>query len=158
VLDVKRFPLKIVALLATFSLLSLAGLAYLLYLQLLFPKLVPSYGSGERFTLEAANNYTYQIPWQAKSRLHLTLQINETVKLYSNSEYVCDCTSYEFTIEPGDYVLIQMKSSSPVSGMFTAWQETPLEKQLLALTLLSAGLAGIAISVLSVRKKRVGYR
>ena len=151
--DVKRFPLKIVALLATFSLLSLAGLAYLFYLQVLFPKLVPSYGSGERFTLESANNYTYQIPWQAKSRLHLTLQANDTVELYSNSEYVCDCTSYEFTIEPDDYVLIQMKSSSPVSGMFTAWQETPLEKQLLALTLLSAGLAGIAISVLSIRKK-----
>jgi hypothetical protein len=153
VLDVKRFPLKIVALLAAFSLLSLAGLAYLLYLQVLFPKLVPSYGSGERFTLEPANNYTYQIPWQAKYRLHLTLQANETVQLYSNGEYICDCTSYEFTIEPDDYVLIQMKASSPVSGMFTAWQETPLEKQLLALTLLSAGLAGIAISVLSIRKK-----
>jgi hypothetical protein len=153
VFDVKRFPLKIVALLATFSLLSLAGLAYLLYLQVLFPKLVPSYGSGERFTLEPANNYTYQIPWQAKSRLHLTLQANETVKLYSNSEYICDCTSYEFTIEPDDYVLIQMKASSPVSGMFTAWQETPLEKQLLALALLSVGLAGMAMSIIVMKKK-----
>ena len=152
-LDVKRVPLKIVALLATFSLLALAGLAYLLYLQVFFPKLVPSYGSGERFTLEPANNYTYQIPWQAKSRLHLTFQANETVELYSNSEYVCDCTSYEFTIEPDDYVLIQMKSSSPVSGMFTAWQETPLEKQLLALTLLSAGVAGIAMSIIPLKKK-----
>jgi hypothetical protein len=153
VFDVKRFPLKIVALLATFSLLSLAGLAYLFYLQVLFPKLVPGYGSGERFTLEPANNYTYQIPWQAKSRLHLTLQANETVQLYSNSEYVCDCTSYEFTIEPDDYVLIQMKASSPVSGMFTAWQETPLEKQLLALALLSVGIAGMAMSIIVMKKK-----
>jgi hypothetical protein len=153
VLDVKRLPLKVVALLAIFSLLSLAGLAYFLYLQVLFPKLVPSYGSRERFTLEPANNYTYQIPWQAKSRLHLAFQANETVELYSNSEYVCDCTSYEFTIEPDDYVLIQMKASSPVSGMFTAWQETPLEKQLLALTLLSAGLAGIAMPIMFMKKK-----
>jgi hypothetical protein len=153
VLDVKRFPLKIVALLAIFSLLSLAGLAYFLYLQVLFPKLVPSYGSGERFTLEPANNYTYQIPWQAKSRLHLTFQANETVQLYSNSGYICDCTSYEFTIEPDDYVLIQMKASSPVLGMFTAWQETPLERQLLALTLLSVGLAGMAMSIIVMKKK-----
>jgi len=46
-----------------------------------------------------------------------------------------------------------MKASSPVSGIFTAWQEAPLEKQLLALTLLSTGLAGIAISVIFIRKK-----
>jgi hypothetical protein len=150
---VKRFPLKIVALLAIFSLLSLAGLAYFLYLQVLFPKLVPSYGSGERFTLEPANNYTYQIPWQANSRLHLALQASATVKLYLDGEYVCDCTSYEFIIEPGDDVLVQMTSDSAVSGMFTAWQEIPLEQQVLALTLLLVGAAGIIVSILFMRKK-----
>jgi hypothetical protein len=149
----KRFPLKIVALLAIFSLLSLAGLAYFLYLQVLFPKLVPSYGSGERFTLEPANNYTYQIPWQANSRLHLALQASATVKLYLDGEYVCDCTSYEFIIEPGDDVLVQMTSDSAVSGMFTAWQEIPLEQQVLALTLLLVGAAGIIVPILFMRKK-----
>jgi len=149
---VKKHALKLAAL-ATFSLLVLSALAYLFYLQVLFPTLVPSYGSGERFTLEPANNYTYQIPWHAITKLHLGFQANDTVKLYANNQYVCDCTSYQFTVESGDTVLVRMEANSPVSGMFTAWQETPLEKQLLALTLLSIGIAGIAISVISLKKK-----
>jgi len=116
-----------------------------------FPTLVPYHGAGERFTF--GPGYTYQIPWHAITKLHLTFQANETVKLYANNQYICDCTSYQFTVEPDDTVLIRMEANSPVSGMFTAWQEIPLEKQLLALTLLSAGLAGIAISVISIRKK-----
>lgn len=134
-------------------LLSSSGLAYLLYLQVVFPQLVPFHGGGERVTLNSANNYTFQIPWEAYSRLHLTLQTNDTIKLYSNGDYICDCTSYDFIIEPGDYVLILLKSSSPVSGRFTAWQETPLEKQLLGLTVLLTGLAGIAISIIILNKK-----
>ena len=151
-LDVKRRALKFAAL-ATFSLIALSAFAYLFYLQVLFPTLVPSYGSGEKFTLEPANNYTYQIPWHAITRLHLTFQANDTVKLYANNQYICDCTSYQFTLEPDDTVLIKMEAASPVSGMFTAWQETPLEKQLLALTLLSIGIAGVAISVISLKKR-----
>jgi hypothetical protein len=46
-----------------------------------------------------------------------------------------------------------MTSDSAVSGMFTAWQEPPLEKQLLALALLLAGLAGVAVSILFMKKK-----
>jgi len=127
-------------------LLSSAGLTYLLFLQILFPALVPHYGSGERIILNSANNYTCEMPWSAYSRLHLTFQTNKTVKLYSNNNYICDCKSYDFVIESGDEIMILLKSNSPVSGMFKAWQETPLEKQLLALTILLAGLAGTAIS------------
>jgi hypothetical protein len=131
-----------------FSLLTLfAGLGYLLYLNVVFPGLVPSYGGGERFTLSEAENYSFQIPWSAYSRLHLALQTNGTVKLYVDGEYMCDCTSYDFVVEPGEQILILLKSDAPVSGMFTAWQETPFERQILALTLVIVGLFGIGILI-----------
>jgi len=131
-----------------FSLLTLfAGLGYLLYLNVVFPGLVPSYGGGERFTLSEAENYSFQIPWLAYSRLHLALQTNDTVKLYIDSEYICDCISYDFIVEPDEQVLILLKSDTPVSGMFTAWQEIPFENQILALTLVIIGLMGIGIII-----------
>jgi len=131
-----------------FSLLTLfAGLGYLLYLNVVFPGLVPSYGGGERFTLSEAENYSFQIPWLAYSRLHLALQTNDTVKLYIDSEYICDCISYDFIVEPDEQVLILLKSDTPVSGMFTAWQEIPFENQILALTLVIIGLLGIGIKI-----------
>jgi hypothetical protein len=150
---VKKFTSKFILLLVLSLLLSFSGLAYLLYLQIVFPMLVPFHGGGERVTLNSANNYTCQIPWEACSRLHLTFQTNDTVKLYSNGDYLCDCTSYEFILEPSEYVLILLKSSSPVSGKFTAWQEIPLEKQLLGLSILLVGLAGIGISAILLKKK-----
>ena len=129
-----------------FSLLLLfAGLGYLLYLNAVFPGLVPSYGGGERFTLSKTENYTFQIPWLAHTRLHLALQTNDTVKLYVDSEYMCDCASYDFVVESGEQVLILLKSEAPVSGMFTAWQEIPFEKQILALTLVIIGCSGSLI-------------
>jgi len=70
-----------------------------------------------------------------------------TVKLYIDSEYMCDCTSHDFVVEPGEQVLILLKSDAPVSGMFTAWQEIPFEKQILALTLVIIGLLGIGIKI-----------
>ena len=135
----KNLSLKLAALLAVFALLALSGLAYLLFLHFLFPTLVPSYGAGERFSFGAGS--TYQIPWRGDGRLHLAFSASETVKLYLDGEYVCDCTSHEFNIAPGDTVHVQMTSDSAVSGMFTAWQEPPLEKQLLAVALLLAGFA-----------------
>jgi hypothetical protein len=129
-----------------FSLLMIfAGLSYLLYLNVVFPGLVPSYGSGERFTLSEAENYSLQMPWLAYSKLHLALRSNDNVKLYVDSEYMCDCTSYDFVVEPGEQVLVLLESDAPVSGMFTAWQEIPFEKQILALTLVIIGLLGIGI-------------
>jgi hypothetical protein len=117
---VKKFPVRFILLLVLSFLLSFSGLAYLLYLQVVFPHLVPFHGGGEGFTLDSANNYTSQIPWEAYSRLHLTLQTNDTTNLYSNGDYICDCTSYDLIIEPGDHVLILLKSNSPVTGRFTA--------------------------------------
>lgn len=137
---------RTVSFIASF-LLFFIGLAYLLYLQILFPRLVPHYGGGERFTLNQANNYTFQMPWSAYSRLHLTIQANDTVKLYVNSDYVCDCAYYSFVIEPGDDAFILLMSNSSVSGMFRAWQETPLDRQLSALILLFSGLIGVVISI-----------
>ena len=137
--------IRLLTLVLFFS-MSFAGLAYLLYLQLLYPTLIPGYGGGERFSLTNENNHSFQIPWFAYSRLHLTLQANDTVELHVDGEYVCDCTDYDFVIEPGGEVLVLLKSSSSVSGMFTARQEIPLEKQVLALGLLLTGLLGTAIS------------
>jgi len=139
-------------LLLSFSLLIIVGSAYFVYLQVIFPKLVPFHGGGEGFTLSEANDFTFQIPWSAYSRLHLTLQANNTVDLYIDGSYVCDCSHYEFVIERGDEALILLKSNSPVNGRFTARQEIPLEQQLLAFTMLSAGLIGVAISI-RIRKK-----
>jgi hypothetical protein len=134
-------------------LLLIVGSAYVLYLQVIFPKLVPGYGGGERFALDEANNFTFQIPWSAYSRLHLALQANDTVELYMDGSYVCDCSRYEFVIEGGGEALIMLRSDSPVDGMFTAWQETPMEKRLSAIVILSAGLIGVAISFRIHRKK-----
>jgi hypothetical protein len=135
--------------------LLLAGSAYLSFLHGMFPRLVPIHGGGEGFTLCEHNNYSAQLPWSAYSRLHLSLQANDTIELYRDGDYVCDCVQYELVLERGDDVMLTMKSNSPVSGRFTARQEIPLEKQLLAFILLSAGLIGVAISIRTHRKKAV---
>jgi hypothetical protein len=134
----------------SFSLL-LAGSAYTAYLHLLFPKLVPGYGGGEGFTLDEANDFTFQIPWWAHSRLHLSLQANDTVELYVDSDFVCVCSHYGLVIESGDEALVLLRSSSPVEGRFTARQEIPLERQLLAFAMIIAGLVGSAQSIARVR-------
>ena len=132
--------------------LTLAGSAYLLFLQYIFPRLVPAYGGGEPFALNIDNNYTYQIPWQAYTRLHLTLKTDNTVELYSNSEYLGNVTSYNFIIEPEDTLLILMKSNSPVSGRFKAWQEIPPERQTLGIIIVFVGLAGMGFLVYLIKK------
>jgi len=71
-----------------------------------------------------------------------------------DGDYVCDCSHYELVIERGDEALILLRSDSPVKGRFTARQEIPLERQLLAFTILLAGLMGVAISIITYRKKK----
>jgi len=97
---------------------------------------VPHHGGGERFNLSKANDYIFQIPWTAYTRLHLSLQANDTVTLYIDSEHICECTHHDLIIESGEYVLVMLRSESPVSGTFTARQEIPLERQLIAFILL----------------------
>ena len=133
--------------------LLLAGSAYYLFLHGLFPRLVPGYGGGEAFTLSEANDFAFQIPWSAHSRLHLALQANDTLELYVDGNYACDCSHYELVIERGDEALILLRSDSPVEGRFTARQEIPLERQLYALIILSAGLIGVTLSI-RMRKKK----
>ena len=115
----------------------------------MFPKLVPHHGGGERFNLFKTNDFTFQIHWTAYTRLHLSLQANDTIILYSNDEYITECTHHDLTIEPGENVLVTLRSESPVTGMFTARQEIPMERRLLAIILLMLGLIGL---ILSLRK------
>jgi hypothetical protein len=130
--------------------LILAGSAYLVFLYGMFPRLVPIHGGGEGFTLSEYNNYSAQLPWSAYSRLHLSLQANDTIELYRDGDYVCDCVQYELVLERGDDIMLMMKSNSPVRGFFTARQEIPLERQLFAFTMILAGLVG-AVSIARAR-------
>ena len=144
--------IRFFSILALFLMVTLTGITYLLFLQFIFPGLVPSYGAGEPFTLNTYNNYTYQIPWYANTRTHLSLKTDNTVELYSNCEYLGNVTSYKFIIEPQNTILVLMKSNSPVSGRFTAWQEIPPEKQTLGFIIVLIGVAGIG-SIICINKK-----
>jgi len=135
-------PKTVLLILLSLSLL-LAGSAYLVFLHSWFPSLVPMHGGGERFTLGEYNNYSAQLPWSAYSRLHLSLQANDTIELYRDGDHVCDCVQYELVLERGDDTLLTMKSNSPVKGRFTARQEVPLDMQLLGAGTLLVGLAGL---------------
>jgi hypothetical protein len=150
---VNRFTSMFSVLTVVFMLFTVLGLAHIIFLQFVFPTLVPFHGGGEPITLNTANNYTYQIPWEAYSRLHLSLQTNGTVDLYSNSKYLCKCTSYDFIIEPDDYILVTLKSDFSVSGRFTAWQETPIDKQALGFAILVVGFTGLGISVIALKSE-----
>ena len=126
---------------------------YLLFLQFIFPTLVPFHGCGEHVILDSYNDYTYKIPWEAHFQLHLSLQTNGTVDLYSNSEYLGKYTSYEFILEPNDYILVTLESDISVSGRFTAWQEIPIEKQALGLTIIVVGFTGLGISIIAIKNE-----
>ena len=139
-------------LLTLFLMLTIAGASYLLFLQLIFPTLIPSYGKTEKFTLNPENNYTYQIPYQAYTRLHLNLQTDNTIKLYTNNEYQGNYTTYNFTIEPNNTLLIRLEATSTVTGKFTGWQEIPAEKQIIAVMIISIGLAGIGLLTYLIKK------
>ena len=73
-------------------------------------------------------------------RARASLQANDTIELYIDGDYICDCSYYELVIESGDHALLLLKSNSPVNGMFTARQEIPLGKQLSAIIVLLAGI------------------
>lgn len=126
--------------------LLLSGVIALGYTYLLFPTLIPSYGGGEPFYLDARNNYSAQFPWSANSRLHITIKANNTVDIYMDGSYVYSGTYYELTIEPKAEVMIMLKSNSSVSGRFTARQEIPWEMRVVAFGLLFLGLVAITLS------------
>ncbi|MFQ6125376.1 MAG: hypothetical protein ACE5R6_12345 [Candidatus Heimdallarchaeota archaeon] len=142
-------PLKKISLfvLILSVLLLLSGVIALGYTYLLFPTLIPSYVGGEPFYLDASNNYSTQFPWSANSRLHITIKANDTVDVYTDGSYVYSGTYYELTIEPNVVVMIMLKSSSSVSGRFTARQEIPRKMQVVAFGLLFLGLVATTLSV-----------
>ncbi len=148
--DMKKLKSSLILIL--FLILTLTGAAYLLFLQFIYPTLTPSHGGGETVTLNPYNNYTYQIPWNAITRLHLTLQTDKTVEVYSNGEYLGDYTNYNFTIEPEDSIFILLKSNFSVTGKITARQEIPPERQTLGVIILLVGLVGTGL-LLYVNKK-----
>ena len=133
-------------------LLTSFGGVYLLFLQIVFPKLVPSYGAGERISLNSNNDYSLQIPWKATSRLHLNFQTDKPVNLTLNGNFLCICKNYNLTIEPGDNAFIELEADSDVSGMFTAWQEVPVDKQILTLIIFIVGLIGVFMSVIIIKR------
>lgn len=102
-----------------------SGLASLGFTYLFYPTLVPGYGSTERFHLTEYNNYNSQFPFYANSRLHITIEANNTISIFINETFVHNGSFYELTVEPKQYVLIKLNSSSSVSGRFLAWQEPP---------------------------------
>jgi hypothetical protein len=49
------------------------------------------------------------------------------LKLYLDGNFLSNCTSCKSIIEPEDSEIIKIDAKSPVTGRFTAWQETPLD-------------------------------
>jgi len=135
-------------------LLLLTGSVYIIFLYGVFPGLVAGYGGGEGFALNEANDFTFQLPWWAHTRLHLSLQANDTIELYIDGDYICNCSYYELVVERGDEALVLLTSDSPVKGRFTARQEIPLEHQLLAFVMILTGLAGLALSITRMRQAK----
>ena len=127
-----------------------------MFVQFVFPTLVPSYGGGETISLNAQNNYTFQLPWKANTRLHLSFQTDKTVKLYLNGNFLGDYSSYNFIIEPGDNAFIKLEANSDVSGMFKARQEIPVEKQQLAIIIVLVGLIGTITSIIAIKMNLFG--
>jgi len=127
------------------ALLLLSGVIALGYTYLLFPTLIPTYGGGEPFYLDESNNYSTQFPWYANTRLHIAIKANDTVDIYMDGSYVYSGTYYELTIEPKAEVMIMLKSSSSVSGRFTARQEIPWEMRVVAFGLFFLGLVATTL-------------
>ena len=84
---------------------------------------MPGYGRTERFNLAEYNNYNTQFPYYANTRLHIAIEANNTMSIFIDEIYVHNGSFYELTVEPKEYILIKLNSSSSVSGKFLAWQE-----------------------------------
>ena len=134
--------------------LSSVGLTYFLFLNIVFPTLVPFHGGGETIYIDSYNNYTYQISWRANFRLNLSFQTDKTVKLYLDGYFLGDFTNYQFVLEPGDSVFIKLEANSDVSGMFKARQEIPVEKQQVAVIIILVGLIGATTSIIAIRARK----
>ena len=111
------FPLIFALLILSSGILAL-GFTYLFY-----PTLVPTYGAGESFQLTSYNSYTTQFPWYSKTRIHLTIEANDSMRIFIDGISVFNGSFYKTSIEPKNQALITLQSVTPVSGRFLAWQE-----------------------------------
>ncbi|MFX1285036.1 MAG: hypothetical protein ACFFB5_15345 [Promethearchaeota archaeon] len=128
------------------SLLLFTGFLSIGFTYVIYPFLVPGYGGGEPFLLTSYNNYTDTYPWFSSSKLHLTIKANDTIQINIDGENVYNGTYYKISIEPNENTLITLKSSSPVTGRFEAWQEPPWMMQLSVIGIFFAGLITTGLS------------
>ncbi|UCG00920.1 MAG: hypothetical protein JSW11_15045 [Candidatus Heimdallarchaeota archaeon] len=129
------------------SLLLFSGLASLGFTYMFYPTLVPSYGRTERFNLAEYNNYHTEFSYYANSQLHITIEANSTMSIFIDENYVHNGSFYELTVEPKEYILITLNSTSAVSGRFLAWQEPPWSMQVGSLLLLFTGFITTVLSL-----------
>ncbi|MHA2108992.1 MAG: hypothetical protein ACW99R_14915 [Candidatus Hodarchaeales archaeon] len=131
------------------TLLLFAGLVSLGFTYMFYPTLVSSYGRTERFNLTEYNNYKIEFPYYANSRLHITIEANNTLSIFLNETFVHHGSFYRLTVEPKEYILITLNSSFSVSGKFLAWQEPPGWMQVGTFLLLFTGLITTVLSLAS---------
>lgn len=141
-------PNRITLITLSFStLLLFSGLVSLGFTYIFYPTLVPGYGRTERFNLTEYNNYNTQFPYYANSRLHITIEANNTMNIFIDENFVHNGIFYKLTVEPKEYILIKLNSSSSVSGRFLAWQEPPRWMQVGTFLLLFTGFLATVLSL-----------
>jgi len=146
--DFLQRPNKITLIALSFSsLLLFSGLASLGFTYMFYPTLVPGYGRTEPFNLTEYNNYNTEFPFHANSRLHIAIEANNTMSIFIDENFVHEGSSYELTVEPKEYILIKLNSSSSVSGRFSAWQEPPWWMQVGTFLLLFTGFITTVLSL-----------
>ena len=150
----KHVPFPIIfALLIFFSGIMALGFTYVLY-----PTLVPGYGAGEPFQLNSYNSYTTQFPWYSKTRIHLTIEANDSMQIFVDGISVFNGSFYKISIEPQNQTLIKLQSVTPVSGKFLAWQEPSWSLQVISCCIFLLGLVATvsvsAIYIWDIRSKR----
>lgn len=138
--------LKIVSVFILFSGVMALGYTYVLY-----PTLVPSYGAGEPFNLTNSNNYTFQLPLYSNSRIHLTIEANNSVLVFIDGIFVHNGSNYVTSIEPQSRIVIKVQATSAVSGKFLAHQEPIWFMELISIGTFLFGLVSV-ISVLALDK------
>jgi len=96
-----QWPNRITLIALSFSsILLFSGLVSLGFTYMFYPTLVPGYGRTERFNLTEYNNYNTQFPYYANSRLHITIEANNTMSIFIDENFVHNGSFYELTVGP----------------------------------------------------------
>ena len=144
------FPIIFALLILFFGIIAL-GFTYVLS-----PTLVPGYGAGEPFQLTKFNNYTFQLPWYSKSRIHLTITANDSINIFIDGINVYNGSNYVTSIEPDSQIVVNLQANSPVSGKFHARQEPLWFMELISISTFLFGFVlsffVLSISYLSARR------